>query len=154
VSDPDCLGCREIAGDIEIPGGPLVDDGLVFAFHAVPLETDPRPYLGHLLVSPRRHVDHFGDLNPAEAARIGTVAAQLSQALRQSEPIERVYAAVIGTHVPHFHLHLLPRYLGTPSDVRWYLVDEWEGARRGGPAEIASLVERLSMSMRTPNLDA
>jgi histidine triad (HIT) family protein len=150
VSDADCLVCREISGDIEVPGGSLVDDDLVFAFHVPPLDTDPTPYIGHLLVSPKRHVDHFGDLDPAEAAAIGTAAARLSKALQQREPVERVFAAVIGTHVPHFHLHLLPRYLGTPPEVSWYMVDEWEGAKRGGPVEIASLVERLSSSMKSP----
>jgi histidine triad (HIT) family protein len=154
VSDTTCLLCREIAGDIALPGGPLVDDELVFAFHVPPLESDPTPYLGHLLVSPKRHIDHFGDLKPSEAARIGTVAARLGKALRQTGPVERVYAAVIGTHVPHFHLHLLPRYVGMPSEVRWYAVDEWEGAERGGPAEIATLTDRLTASMRATNTDA
>jgi len=149
VSDEDCLVCREIEGDINVPGGSLVDDEVVFAFHVPPLDADPTPYLGHLLVSPKRHVDHFGDLDEAEAARIGAVAAQLSKALRESEPVERVFAAVIGTHVPHFHLHLLPRYVGTPAEIRWYAVDEWEGALRGGPMEIAALVERLRTRLRT-----
>jgi histidine triad (HIT) family protein len=149
VADGDCLVCHEIAGDINVPGGSLVDDEVVFAFHMPPLEADLTPYLGHLLVSPKRHVDHFGDLEEAEAARIGGVAAQLSKALREIEPVERVFAAVIGTHVPHFHLHLLPRYVGTPSEIRWYEVDEWEGAPRGGPMEITALVERLSTRIRT-----
>jgi histidine triad (HIT) family protein len=143
VSDPTCLLCREIAGDIELPGGPLVDDELVFAFHAPPLESDPTPHLGHLLVSPKRHVDHLGDLDPSEAARVGTVAARLGKALRQSGPVERVYAAVIGTHVPHFPLHLLPRYVGTPSEVRWYAVDELRARRGTAPAVIATLTDRL-----------
>jgi histidine triad (HIT) family protein len=148
VVDEDCLVCRQIAGDIIVPGGSLVDDEVVFAFHMPPLDPDLTAYLGHLLVSPKRHVDHFGDLEEAEAARIGGVAAQLSKALRESEPVERVYAAVIGTHVPHFHLHLLPRYVGTPPEIRWYEVDEWDGALGGGPMEIAALVERLSRRIR------
>jgi diadenosine tetraphosphate (Ap4A) HIT family hydrolase len=150
VADEDCLVCRQIAGDIDVPGGSLVDDEVVFAFHMPPLDADPTPYLGHLLVSPKRHVDHFGDLEEAEAARIGGVAAQLSKALRESEPVERVFAAVIGNHVPHFHLHLLPRYVGTPPEIHWYQVDEWEGTLRGGPTDgDCALVERLSTRIRT-----
>jgi histidine triad (HIT) family protein len=149
VADEDCLVCRQIAGDIDVPGGSLVDDEVVFAFHMPPLDPDLTPYLGHLLVSTKRHVDHFGDLQEMEASRIGGVAAQLSKALRESEPVERVFAAVIGTHVPHFHLHLLRRYVGTPPEIPWYQVDEWEGAPRGGPIEIAALVERLGTRIRT-----
>jgi hypothetical protein len=38
--------------------------------------------------------------------------------------------------------------------VRWYAVDEWEGAEKGGPAEIATLTDRLTASMRATNTDA
>jgi histidine triad (HIT) family protein len=138
--------CGEISGDVDVPGGLIVKDELLAAFHKPPEEGSHTWFLGHLLVSPRRHVDHFGDLDPNEAARVGVVAARLAHALRASEAVERVYAAVIGTHVPHFHLHLLPRYEDTPAEVRWYAVDEWEGAPRGGPDQIAALVERVRVA--------
>ena len=51
--------------------------------------------------------------------------------------------AVIGTGVPHFYLHLLPRYPGTPREVSWHEVDEWDGGPHGGAEEIAELAERL-----------
>ena len=38
---------------------------------------------------------------------------------------------------------LLPRYGDTPRGTPWHAVDEWEGARRGGAAEIVELVGRL-----------
>jgi diadenosine tetraphosphate (Ap4A) HIT family hydrolase len=139
----DCLVCREQRGEVELPGGALVDDALVFAFHVPPLEVSPRPYLGHLLVTSKRHVDHFGDLTPSEAARVGVVAAELAGVLRRMEAVERVFSAVIGTGVPHFHLHLLARYAGTPAGVRWFESDEWEGAPHGDRDEIAAFVERL-----------
>jgi histidine triad (HIT) family protein len=49
--------------------------------------------------------------------------------------------------VPHFHLHLLPRYPETPPDVPWHAVDEWDGARHGCAEEIAALAERLRASL-------
>ena len=45
--------------------------------------------------------------------------------------------------MPHFHLHLVPRYADTPEDVAWHEVDEWDGARHGSPEEIVELVDRL-----------
>jgi histidine triad (HIT) family protein len=54
-----------------------------------------------------------------------------------------VHSGVVGTHVPHFHLHLVPRYADTPQDVPWYEVDECDGARRGNAGQVAKLVARL-----------
>jgi hypothetical protein len=46
-------------------------------------------------------------------------------------------------HSPHFHLHLFPRYPGTPEDFWFVRVDEWSGSPRGGAAEITAFVENL-----------
>jgi hypothetical protein len=54
-----------------------------------------------------------------------------------------VYAFVLGDHVPHLHVHLVPRYPGAPAEYWGVHVDEWPGAPRGGPAEVQALVSRL-----------
>lgn len=143
--DPECLVCRELRGDISLPGGRLLEDEAVVAYHTPPVDEigNPRPYLGHLQIVTRRHVAPLGELTDDESAAVGRAAARLARALVQGGGAEWVYAAVIGTGVPHFHLHLVPRYPGTPHDVRWYEVDEWEGGAHGGPEEIAELVDRL-----------
>jgi diadenosine tetraphosphate (Ap4A) HIT family hydrolase len=142
----DCLICREHRGEVELPGGPLVADDLVVAFHVLPLEQE-RSYLGHLLVTPRRHAPGLDDLTDDEAAAIGVASARLARALRAVLDLERVYSAVIGHHVPHLHVHLFPRYRGTPDDLEWFRVDEWEDAPRGGPSEIAETVDRLRRAL-------
>ena len=40
-------------------------------------------------------------------------------------------------------IYLGQLYPGTPRELRWYEVDEWEGARHGGTDEIAATVERI-----------
>jgi histidine triad (HIT) family protein len=145
----ECLVCRELRGDVAVPGGFLWQDEAAVAFHAPPVEEvgNARPYLGHLLVVTRRHVARLGDLTEGESAAVGRTAARLARALTEAGGAEWVYSAVIGTGVPHFHLHLVPRYAGTPREVAWHAVDEWEGARHGGAKEIAELVERLKSSL-------
>ena len=139
----DCLICQQIVGEVERPGGLLVDEELVAGFH-VPPKNPPRDhYLGHLLVVSRRHVDHFADLSTAEAAAIMDAAHRLSRALRDVRDPERIHLAVVGLGVPHFHLHLFPRYRGTPPDLGWVAADEWEDAPRGGATEIAAVAEPL-----------
>lgn len=144
----DCLCCREAAGEIELPGGLLWDDEHMLGFHLPPLEGNPRPYLGHLMLIARRHVDHLGDLSADEASSVGLAARGLAAALR-AEGAERVHVAVIGIGVPHFHLHLFPRYPGAPRGTDWTRLDELPDAPHGGAPEIAELVERLRRRLRS-----
>lgn len=141
----ECLVCRELRGDVALPGGFIWQDEVTVAFHVPPLDEigNLRPYLGHLLIVTRRHVPRLGELTDDEGAAVGRAAARLARTLTEAGGAEWVYSAVIGTGVPHFHLHLVPRYAGTPSEVAWYEVDEWEGGPHGGAEEIAELVEQL-----------
>jgi diadenosine tetraphosphate (Ap4A) HIT family hydrolase len=100
-------------------------------------------FLGYLFVQTTRHVRELGDLTEDESAAVGRAAARWSRALQTVTGADHVYAAVIGHHIAHFHLHLIPRHPGTPREYWWTRVDEWPGAPRGGEAEIGGLIERL-----------
>lgn len=143
---PGCVVCREITGEVDVPGGMLWESALVLAFHVPPL-LEPTPVLGHLLVVPRRHADTWADLTDPEAAEVGTTAARLARALRDMTGAERVYSAVVGHHAPHFHLHLFPRYPGTPPEFAFLALDEWSGTPKGAAAEIAGFVEDVRRRM-------
>lgn len=138
----DCLICRQVAGEVELPGGSLWDDANAVAFHVPPTEGNPTPYIGHLFVFTRRHVDHLGDLTKPEAESVARASRTLAAALRE-EGVERVHVAVIGLGMAHFHQHLYPRYPGMPADAAWDSVDELPEAPHGGADEIRSFVERL-----------
>ena len=138
----DCLVCREVAGEIELPGGLLWEDGNSIAFHIPPTDANPAPYLGHCIVVTRRHVDHLGDLTTAEAESVARASRSVAAALRAAGA-ERVHVAVIGLGVGHFHQHLYPRYPGVPAGTSWMAVDELPEAPHGDAAEIATFVSRL-----------
>lgn len=129
-----------------LPGGPVGQDDLVIVSHLAPAAPDRSAgpvYLGHLLVEPRRHAPGLADLTDAEARAVGWWCTQASRALREAAGAEHIYAAVIGDKVPHLHIHLLPRYPGTPREYWWDRVDEWPDARRGTEPEIAEFVTSL-----------
>jgi diadenosine tetraphosphate (Ap4A) HIT family hydrolase len=141
----DCFVCREVAGEVDLPGGLILDEDQLVAFHVWPavVGDESPPLLGHLLVVPRRHAAGWDDLTPEEAAAIGVALGRLAGALRRTLELERVYTATLGHHVPHLHVHVFPRHAGTPVDVPWHRVDEWEDAPKGDARKIAALAERL-----------
>jgi histidine triad (HIT) family protein len=155
MSVPDCFVCRkhQERGPL-LPGGPVAEDELVLVSHIVTGEVLGREgttaYLGHLLVEPRRHAPGLADLNDAEARAVGWWCAAASRALRDVAGAEHVYAVVLGDAVPHLHVHLMPRFPGTPREYWGTRVDEWPRARRGGAAEIGDLVRDLRDYLAQP----
>jgi histidine triad (HIT) family protein len=143
-----CFVCRkhQERGSL-MPGGPVAEDELVVVSHIVTPDVLGRAgataYLGHLFVEPLRHAPGLEDLTNTEARSIGWWCTRTSRALRDVAGAEHVYAAVIGDGVPHLHVHLLPRFPGTPREYWWTRVDEWPQAWRGNAAEIEALVRDL-----------
>jgi histidine triad (HIT) family protein len=145
----DCFVCRKMRGELTPPGGPIYEDDLGYASHAFDVEGRGAPtYLGWLIVETKRHAPWLAELTSDEAAGVGRVLPALARALVDGLGADWVYTATIGTGVPHFHLHLVARYPDTPRDVPWHSIDEWEGASKGGPDEIAAAVERIRSRLR------
>lgn len=138
----DCLICQEQDGRVPIPGGHLIANDHVIAFHCPPMPQALEPYLGYLFVTSRRHAPSFAELDLDEAAAMGRAISKLSAALKE-EGAEPVYLAGIGHAVPHLHVHLIPRWPETPKEISWIKVDEWEGARRGNAEVVREWTIRL-----------
>ncbi|HEX4690073.1 MAG TPA: hypothetical protein VH276_05240 [Solirubrobacteraceae bacterium] len=142
----DCYICRKHAAMSVVPGGVITEDEHAVVSHlplTTPTACSSEVYLGHLFVELRRHVAELGELTTDEAASVGRLAALASRALMSSEGAEHVYAAVIGHGIPHFHLHLIARYPGTPEAYWWTRLDEWPDAPRGDAVAIIALADRL-----------
>jgi histidine triad (HIT) family protein len=141
-----CFICDKHEDMGSVPGGVIAQDEHVVLSH-LPLVTPQGKaesvYLGRLLVEPRRHVEELGELTADEAASLGRMAARAAAALRDPGGAEHVYAAVISDAVKHIHLHLLPRYPGTPREYWWVRLDEWPDAPMGGAGDVSALADRL-----------
>ena len=131
-----------------LSGGAIYEDNLVYVGHAQMREGQSTAYLGYLMVETKRHVRSLADLTDTEAQALGLLVARLSRALKASEGAEHVYAFVLGDHVQHLHIHVVPRYPGAPRKYWGLHVDEWPDAPRGGPSEIESLCARLRVYLK------
>lgn len=111
-TDPDCLFCRIVAGDI--PSRQVYADEHAVAF----LDVGPWQR-GHTLVVPRRHVPDLLTGEPALAElapALDAVSRRLVDRLG-ADGLNLVSSAkpAAGQEVFHLHVHLVPRYAAAPG---------------------------------------
>lgn len=117
ISSDDCFICRKHNGELKVNGGCLYEDEFIYVGHIG--SNEPLVYLGYLIVDLKRHAAGYGDMNDDEARAIGFILNKLGRILKNSENAEHVYSFVHGDAFPHFHVHLIPRYTGTPEEF-WH----------------------------------
>ena len=113
-----------------MPGHFVYEDDKCGAFLSIaPL----RP--GHLLVVPRREVDHWLDLEAEEAAHLFAVAQRLGRVLQETFQPRKVGLMIAGLEIPHAHLHLVP--IESEADL------DFANARPASAEELAQVAARI-----------
>jgi len=87
----------------DIPSNKIAEDDKHYAF----LDINPLAK-GHTLVVPKQEVDYIYDLDDVALADLHVFAKKVAGALEKTCPCKRVGILVIGTEVPHAHIHLIP----------------------------------------------
>ena len=100
----DCIFCKIIKG--KIPSYKVYEDEDFLVF----LDITP-VNLGHLLVIPKKHVVWMQDADDETIKDIFSLAKKMMKALKIGLKADYVSLSVVGKDVPHFHIHLIPRYL-------------------------------------------
>ena len=139
----ECLVCRKHRGEIDMPGGPIFEDDLLYIAHALTFGNEVKHYLGHVFVEPKRHVAELADLTETEAQALGLYTSRAARALMDTLGMVHVYAFVIGDGAPHVHVHVIGRYPDAPRPYWGPRVDEWPDAPHGAAPEIAQVNTRL-----------
>jgi histidine triad (HIT) family protein len=105
MSDPKCLFCRIIRG--EIPSKKVYEDDHVYAFEDI----DPKAPT-HVLIIPKKHLAELKAAKPEDAEIIGRCHLVAAEIARQRN-IEKGYRTVLnvgpesGQSVFHLHVHLI-----------------------------------------------
>ena len=63
---------------------------------------------GHTLVVPKKEVDDFFNLDDETLAQLMIFAKQVARAIARAIECKRVGVMIVGTEVPHAHMHLIP----------------------------------------------
>ncbi len=141
-ADP-CFVCQKHRGEIEIPGGTIFEDDLVYSSHRILDPGQDSTYPGVLFVEPKRHVPGMAGLTRPEAERVGLLTSLLAGALESCEGAEHTYVEVLGHHVSHLHVWLVPRYPGLSREVWGVGLLGLSDAPRADSLQIEALCERV-----------
>ena len=99
----DCLFCSIVSG--AIPAAVVFEDDQALAF----LDIHP-VHLGHVLLIPKKHHAQLAETPDNLVAQLFIAAKKLLPAIKQATEADFVVVNVVGVDVPHFHIHLIPRY--------------------------------------------
>ncbi len=117
MSDPDCIFCKIIAG--ELPAQIVDQDERTIAFMDISPATR-----GHTLVVPRRHARDLLEIEPEDLEATILAAQRLARTVRDRLGADGVNllnscGSAAWQTVFHFHVHVIPRYAGDPLRLPW-----------------------------------
>ena len=113
----DCLFCKIVAG--ELPATIVDEDERTLAF----MDINPATR-GHALVIPRAHTADLHEIGAEDLAACALAAQRLAARARERLGADGVNlinscGAAAWQTVFHFHLHVVPRYVGDPLELPW-----------------------------------
>lgn len=113
----DCIFCRIACG--EIPSKTLYEDE---QFRVI-LDLGPATK-GHALILPKDHAANLYELPEETAAAVMRLAKKMAVKMRDKLHCDGLNLVqnngeTAGQTVPHFHLHLIPRYKGDGQNINW-----------------------------------
>ncbi len=98
----DCIFCKIVKG--EIASSKVYEDEKVLAF----VDINPVQH-GHILVIPKAHYPQLEETPDEVVADIFIQSKKLMRVVKKATGADYVVLSVVGTEVPHLHIHLIPR---------------------------------------------
>ena len=137
-SDPDCIFCKIIAG--EIPSFSIYEDEHTFAF----MDINPANE-GHTLVIPKEHAADVHAISDDAIAATVVSAKKVATAVNKTlDPdglnLVQCNGPAAAQSVMHFHMHVLPRRDGDELKLNW-------GLEAGDMDAIGALAARIKSNI-------
>lgn len=112
-----CIFCKIANG--EIPSATVYEDDI---FRII-MDLGPASR-GHALILPKSHAADVTELDEEISAKVLPLAARVGKAMKQSLGcagfnLVQNNGEAAGQTVHHFHMHIIPRYVGGPEMIVW-----------------------------------
>ncbi len=130
----DCVFC--MIRDGKIPSSKIYDDARTFAF----MDINPLGR-GHCLVAPKAHAATLYEVDVEDFKAVAATAKKLATAIKKALSPDglnllQANGAAAFQSVPHFHLHLIPRWANDGKGFDWKVVP-------GNREEIVGTADRI-----------
>ena len=103
MEQKDCIFCK--IANKEILSNKIYEDKDFFVF----LDNQPVSH-GHILIIPKKHIVWMQDADDKIISEIFILTKKIMLAMKNSMGCDYVQIGVNGEEIPHFHIHLIPRY--------------------------------------------
>ncbi len=135
MSDPDCIFCKIVAG--ELPATIVDEDERTIAFMDISPATR-----GHALVIPRVHSRDIFEASEEDLQATALAAVRLARRAKErldADGVNLLNSAgrAAWQTVFHLHIHMIPRYREDPLRLPWV-------PSPGDPEEIAAAAQELA----------
>jgi histidine triad (HIT) family protein len=128
-----CIFCKIVAG--EIPAAKVYEDDNVLAF----LDIKPvQP--GHVLVIPKVHHSNITEAPDEVVSQVMIQAKRLMTVVQRAVGADYTALSVVGTEVPHLHVHVVPRHKDDGL-AGWWPTMEY------GAGEMEAVAEKIRLAL-------
>lgn len=132
MTDPNCIFCKIVAG--EIPSYKVYEDDDFLAF----LDINPI-HVGHTLLVPKEHYDYILDLPDELYGKLWKKTKELAPHIQSATSAKRIGFEVEGFAIPHTHVHLIPLFEANEIDPH--------NQKPAEDAELAEMAKKISASL-------
>lgn len=113
----DCIFCKIANG--EVPSKTIYEDS---DFRVI-LDLGPATK-GHALILPKEHADNLFELSDDVAGKVLPVAKKVANNMKEKLACDGLNLVQnngesAGQTVSHFHVHVIPRYVGDGQEIGW-----------------------------------
>lgn len=120
----------------DLPGRFVWKDGQAVGFLTINPVTP-----GHVLVVPRKEIDHWEQIDTPTFTHLSSVCQQIGRAVRTAYDAPRMGLLIAGLEVPHLHMHVFPAWSEELFDLR-------EAETDPDPAVLDESARRIRASLR------
>jgi len=103
MEDKNCIFCKIVKNEVSCDK--IYEDKNFLVLLDIKPVSD-----GHILIIPKKHFTWMQDVDDKTISKIFVLTKKIMLAVKKSLKCDFVQIGVVGKEIPHFHIHLIPRF--------------------------------------------